>query len=39
VGVGSSGSTFSITGSLRKGHLPAVGAGIDDPPLSRNLKD
>ena len=38
-GIGSSGSAFSITGSLRKGHAPAIGAGVADPPLSRNLKN
>ena len=39
LGVGSSGSAFSITGPLRKGHAPALGAGVADPPLSRYLKD
>ena len=36
---GSSGRAFSITGPLRKGHAPALGAGVADPPLSRDLKD
>src|SRR5690242_21486417 len=38
-GVGSSGSAFSITGPLRKGHPPAICADGTDPPLSRYLKD